>query len=301
MGGSKALAIGLALAAGIYVLLERTGLTRKKHSYRRKRVLVAGGSSGLGLAIATELKRRGATVTVTSRKKDELSKLKKKHGFGVVQLDVTDPESVAKTPVGFDYVFSCAGYSKPGLAQDLKIEDMKSMMETNFYGSVLLYMQFLKSASPEKRKAFVFISSTLGLHSFTGYAAYAPSKSALRSFFESVKDESELRGLDLYIYYVSTIKSPGLENEDRTKPSATFSIEGSSRGSSSAPEARAISLLSGMESSSVVTSDFTTRLFLHASDVSSAPDLISWLISPVFWKCFRLFSFYHTKRFHEKQ
>lgn len=262
-----------------------------------KRILIVGGSSGLGLALAVELKRRKADVTITSRSNTALGKLQSRHGFKALAVDVTCAKSVAGLPFDFDWIFSCAGFSRPCALLDVAIESLKSTMETNFYGAVLLYMHFMKEVSPERRRKFVFVSSTLGLHSFTGYATYSPSKCALRSFFESVRVEARMHGMDTYIYYVSTINSPGLEKEDESKPEATKMIEGSSRGEASDPRRRALALLRGMEHSDVIVSDFTTRLFLHSTDILSLADLFAWIIAPFFWILFKIFAEYQTRRY----
>ncbi|OAG29457.1 3-dehydrosphinganine reductase [Nematocida displodere] len=259
---------------------------RRENLYEQKSVLVVGGSSGLGLALAHELKRRGAEVTITSRTKKTLTTLKRKFGFKTAVVDVTSDESVASLSTEYDMVFCCNGLSIPSTVHDLDMSKMYACMDTNFYGVVRVYLHLLHGSSPGCGKRLVLVSSTLGLHSFAGYGAYSPSKAALRSFYESVWMESSQAGLDLSIYYVSTINSPGLEQENQTKPEVTKRIEGSSYGRGADPKNRAETLLNALPAP-IVVSDAITRFFLHSTEIHTLADYFTWRVAPLFWFIFQ--------------
>lgn len=261
----------------------------KKQSYQDQKVLILGGSSGLGLALAKELTKKGANVTVTSRSQDKIEKLQEKHGFSVLQTDITDDQAVNALPIEYNIIFCCPGIAIPCLINDITINQIHECMETNFYGAVRVFMHYIKEVTPQKRKKLVLISSTLALHSFIGYAAYSPSKASLRSFYESVKKEAELQGLDMFIYYCSTINSPGLEREDRTKPEITKRIEGQTHGASANPDKRAKKLLDSISysRSSIIFSDTITQFFFHSVLIYSVFDFFVWATAPIFWILFR--------------
>ncbi|KAI5184325.1 3-dehydrosphinganine reductase [Nematocida homosporus] len=272
----------------------------KANIYKDKTALVIGGSSGLGLALAKDLRRRGAVVAVTSRTKATLTKLKRSEGLAGVLVDVTDDESVSRLPTEYDLVFCCPGFALPGLAKDLSLDMVQRCMETNFYGCVRVVLHYLKAASLQKRTRLVLVSSTLGLHSFIGYGAYSPSKAALRSFYESVHLEAAQEGLDLSIYYCSTIKSPGFAKEELTKPAITKVIEGSSLGSSAEPANRAKVLLDSLPSQHVIFSDLVTQLFSQATDITSLSDYFVWRIAPIFWFIFTSLVKYRVNRYYKQ-
>ena len=96
------------------------------------------------------------------------------------------------------------------------------------------------------------------------FARIAPSKHALRSLADCLRDELEVafRGsTTIHIYFVSTINSKGFLEEQKTKPEITKKIEGN-ESSDSSPESRAISLLKGIEKGKFhITSDFITDIF----------------------------------------
>ncbi|KAI5190044.1 3-dehydrosphinganine reductase [Nematocida minor] len=266
--------------------------------YEGKKVLIVGGSSGLGLALAKDLKDKKALVTITSRSPSTLSEFVPE--FSTHPVDITEQSSVDAIPSDFDLIFCCAGFATPSLAREIEVQKMEKIMNCNFFGSVRVYLHFLKHVTHEKRKSLVFISSTLGLHSFTGYGMYSPSKSALSSFYESVYDESSILGLDLYIYYVSTIQSNGFITEQKTKPEITKKIEGSSISKMSLPENRARTLLNAMPKSRIIYSDFVTRLFSKSAEINTLSDVLAYFLSPFFWICFKLFAAYTTRKHYPK-
>lgn len=264
--------------------------------YKGKKILIIGGSSGLGLELANDLKKRGSRVTITSRTLSTITRLKKR--FGILSVDITDSASVSNLPTDFDLIFCCAGFAIPSLATDISTETMQKILECNFLGPVRVYNHFLQAITLENRKSLVFISSTLALHSFSGYAMYAPSKAALSSFYKSVYDESLLLGMNLYIYYVSTIQSPGFTEEQKHKPVHTMKIEGSSVNESSLPENRAKTLLDAIPSNTIVYSDFVTRLFSKFVEINSLLDVVAYFLSPFFSLGFKLFSRYITRKYY---
>lgn len=88
------------------------------------------------------------------------------------------------------------------------------------------------------------VSSTLGLMGMIGYSQYAPTKFALRGLAECLRQELLPYGIGVSIYFVSTIKTPGYERENLTKPAITKLIEDGDC-SDQSPEARASTLLKG--------------------------------------------------------
>lgn len=96
---------------------------------------------------------------------------------------------------------------------------------------------------PQDRPKLVFVSSTLGLMTFAGYATYAPAKYAIRGLAETLRSELLLFGIDVHCFYPGGILSPGFEAENLTKPELTKKIEGSDQ--PLAPEKVAQHLLNG--------------------------------------------------------
>lgn len=258
---------------------------KKCIEYNGKKVLVIGGTSGLGLALAQELHARGAGVTITSRKREALAK-HRKH-FGVQVLDITSDHSVGTASFDYDIVFCCAGICLPSTARGLSLQDIRACTETNYHGPARVFVKMLPTCAAERRRRLVLIGSTVSFRSFLGYAPYAPSKAALKAFHESVRVEAEEQGLDMSVFYVSTIRSPGYAAENLKKPEATKKIEGPSDTASSEPRERAKYLLKNLSRCPIIISDVQTRFFACAPDLLRPSDVLVWMLAPLFWWVFR--------------
>ena len=89
----------------------------------------------------------------------------------------------------------------------------------------------------------VLVSSTLGYMSFVGYASYSPGKHALRGLADTLHSELMLYGIDVHIYFPATMYTPGFEEESKTKPQITRTIESTDEGVT--PEQAAQALYKG--------------------------------------------------------
>lgn len=231
-------------------------LRRKRaHGIRGKKVLVIGGSSGLGLAFAALLREAGNDVTVTSRSTERLRPLEERCGLKTKALDVRmpvpDPDQT-----DYDYIFCCAGVSHPSYFSDETLEQFEEAMGTNYLGTVAVLKHY--TATNKRPMKFVMVGSTLALFTFPGFSSYSPSKAALLSLFYTIRDEMDALGIKIYLYNTASILTPGYSRENKTKPAYTRSIEDMS--SPSSAEERAATFLSAMAARRVVTSDFFTYL-----------------------------------------
>ena len=103
-----------------------------------KKVVVVGGSSGIGLATAEMAKREGADVIVASRNVERLDAVAEKLNAIAIPADVTSDESVAKLfqscgPV--DHVVVTAAQLRTGPFKTVKMEDVRATMEGKFWGA----------------------------------------------------------------------------------------------------------------------------------------------------------------------
>src|SRR6201985_2203211 len=103
-----------------------------------KKVVVVGGSSGIGLATAEMAKREGADVIIASRNVERLDKAAEKLNAIAIPADVTSDESVAELfrrcgPV--DHVVVTAAQLRTGPFKTVAMEDVRATMEGKFWGS----------------------------------------------------------------------------------------------------------------------------------------------------------------------
>jgi NAD(P)-dependent dehydrogenase (short-subunit alcohol dehydrogenase family) len=103
-----------------------------------QKVVVVGGSSGIGLATAELAKREGANVIVASRNADRLNAAATRLGATAIAADVTSDESVASLfrncgPV--DHVVVTAAQLRSGPFKTVAMEDVRATLEGKFWGA----------------------------------------------------------------------------------------------------------------------------------------------------------------------
>src|SRR5882724_8249355 len=103
-----------------------------------KKIVVVGGSSGIGLSTAEMAKREGADVIVASRNAERLDKVAEKLNAIAIPADVTNDESVVNLfracgPV--DHVVVTAAQLRTGPFKTVSTEDVRGTMESKFWGA----------------------------------------------------------------------------------------------------------------------------------------------------------------------
>ena len=103
-----------------------------------KKVVVVGGSSGIGLSTAELAKREGAEVIIAARNADRLNAVAERLGVKATPADVTSDESVASLfrscgPV--DHVVVTAAQLRTGPFKTVAMEDVRATMEGKFWGA----------------------------------------------------------------------------------------------------------------------------------------------------------------------
>ncbi|WWD19383.1 hypothetical protein CI109_103843 [Kwoniella shandongensis] len=208
-----------------------------KHCY------VTGGSSGLGKALCESLVKQGAHVTIVARdtKKGEqvVQELKAiaspNQIITFISADLVDPTSSADALTEAtslhngqapDYVFCCAGFSKPKFFIDSTPQEMKEGFDGVFWVSAYTVYAAIQQIVKQRRTGkIILVSSFCGYASFAGYSTYSPGKYALRGLADALRSEMILHNIDIHIFMPAGILSPGYEVENLTKPAITHKIE----------------------------------------------------------------------------
>jgi NAD(P)-dependent dehydrogenase (short-subunit alcohol dehydrogenase family) len=185
-----------------------------------KRVaIVTGSSSGIGFELSLMLARHGFITYATMRDLQKSLKLrsiadKENIPLRCVQLDVTDDvsvkqaiETIVKESSKIDVLVNNAGYGLSGALEDLLINEIKLLFDTNFFGLIRTTQAVLPIMRNQRSGIIVNISSGLGRFGFATSSAYASSKFAIEGLTESISYELEPFGIRTILVEPGIIKT----------------------------------------------------------------------------------------------
>ena len=196
----------------------QTLMEKLKHNLK-KIAIITGASEGIGAALVNELLQNNYKVIAVSRNFKKLSKLKSfnskyKNNLEVFSADVTNSNqllSVAKNIGPPDLLILNAGIYEPVLIENFSVETFIKQSEINYLGVIKSFDAFIKKMLLNRSGTVLIMSSIAGWIGLPKASAYAPTKSALRSFAQSIR-------YDLAKYnIVVKLCSPGFVNTKAVK------------------------------------------------------------------------------------
>ncbi len=195
-------------------------ITTMNHMDSKQKVaVVTGSSSGIGHEIALILARNGFTTYATMRNLQKGSDLKsiaedEKLSLHFAQLDVTNENSVKNAIQTIhdecnriDILVNNAGYGLTGAFEDLSLDEIKTLYETNVFGLVRTTQAVLPIMRKQRSGMVVNISSGAGMFGFPTGSAYVSTKFAVEGLSESMSYEVEPFGIKLILIEPGVIKT----------------------------------------------------------------------------------------------
>lgn len=153
-----------------------------------KTVIVTGGSTGIGRAIAAELVDQGASVVIANRTEETGRETAEALGCSFIQCDVSSYDSVqalvdrtVDKHGGLDAIVNNAGIGMTGTVETTSIEDWQMLLSINLNGVVYgtrAAMPYLRESSG----SVLNVASVFGLVGGPETAAYATAKGAVVNF-----------------------------------------------------------------------------------------------------------------------
>jgi 3-oxoacyl-[acyl-carrier protein] reductase len=162
----------------------------------KARVLVTGGSSGIGKATAFALAEAGARVAICGRDRAAVEKAASEVGAPAFVCDVSqESEVVALIPAvikalgGYDVLINNAGFGRFAALVDTSADDMRAVWETNVLGATLVARESARHFITKSYGNIINVASTSGSHGGANASAYSSSKFALTSLTECWRAE----------------------------------------------------------------------------------------------------------------
>ncbi|WP_030673676.1 SDR family oxidoreductase [Streptomyces sp. NRRL B-1347] len=184
-----------------------------------KTVLITGTSSGIGLATAVAAARSGWHVVATmrdTRKSGSLEAAAEDAGVSVDvhSLDVTDPVSVEACLAGLgqlDALVNNAGAGHVGTLEQESVEDVRAVMEVNFFG----VLHVTRAALPllrESKGRVLTVTSVGGVVGQPFNEAYCAAKFAVEGFMESLAPVAATTGVSVSVIEPGAVASEFVSN-----------------------------------------------------------------------------------------
>lgn len=171
-------------------------------------VFITGASSGIGLAMAKEFAKRGATLGLVARNASKLDSAlpeipAPREQIHLFSVDVTDKEAMVRVAKEFedltggaDIVIANAGIShgvKTEYFEDLAM--LEQIYKTNVFAMAYTFHPFIAPMKTRGRGQLVGIGSVAGIRGLPGSEAYCASKSAVITYCESLRVEMGKAGI----------------------------------------------------------------------------------------------------------
>jgi 3-dehydrosphinganine reductase len=217
----------------------------KMEFYQGKLVLITGGSSGIGLALAKGIAARGGNVAILARTKEmldlaetEIKKYRLESGQKIIKIvaDITQPEKLTailekfKTESGIpDIVINSAGVAHPGKFTALDPKIFHWMMDVNYFGTVNVLKCLVPAMQQRHSGLIANVSSIAGFIGVYGYSAYGASKYAVRGLSDVLRSELKPYGMKVSVVFPPDTETPQLEYESQYKPFITKEVAGSAK------------------------------------------------------------------------
>jgi short-subunit dehydrogenase len=185
--------------------------------YHGTRVLVTGGSSGIGAGLAEALAARGATVGIVARREDRLAEVLDRCQAHAPDsrmwvVDLADPDAVdqlARDVVeelgGVDLLVNNAGIPKRRHVSALDMATVEAVMAINYLSPVRLTLALLPQMLARGSGRIVNIASVAAPLSSPGESAYDASKAALAVFSEAMAVDLWDSGVSVTVVYPGVV------------------------------------------------------------------------------------------------
>ena len=191
-----------------------------------KVVWITGASSGIGKSLALKFAKEGWSVAISARREDLLNEISKSNGkIKSFPLDVNDQnqcdktfEKIKETYKDIELCVFSTGIHDPKSEKEFNLEKIRTIMETNFFGTMNSINSVYKYFKEKKSGHISIVSSVAGYRGLPAAGAYCASKAALTSFAESLYFDMQMKNVHVSLISPGFIKTPMTDQNDFPMP-----------------------------------------------------------------------------------
>lgn len=201
---------------------------------RTAKVLVTGGSSGIGYATAQLLRDRGAEVAICGRKADALEEASSELGALGIPCDVSNEDDVIRMVArviaelgGYNVLVNNAGFGHWAPLVETTQADFRRVWETNVLGAMLVARESAKHFVSQNSGNIINIASTAGQRGSANGSTYSSTKFALSSLTECWRAELRKNNVRVMQVNPSEVQTNFFAASGRPRPANDTKLAGS--------------------------------------------------------------------------
>jgi len=184
-----------------------------------RHVLITGGGTGIGAAIARALAVEGAALSLAGRRKEPLEAMAKELPTATaIVADVTSEEDCAAMAKAareahgpIDIVIANAGMAASAPAGKIDLQHWQQVIDVNLTGAFLTVSAALANVTRAPGGRIVFIASTAGLKGYSYVAAYVAAKHGVVGLMRALSLELAGKGVTVNAVCPGFTDTPLLE------------------------------------------------------------------------------------------
>lgn len=174
--------------------------------FEGKRILLTGGSGGIGALVARRMRNEGGRVAILDRASPE-------EGFDYLAADLSSPqglEEAAQAVSGedWDVLINLAGIQHFGPVEAQAPEHLTASYMVNLVAPVRLTQAVLPSMKRRRCGQIVNIGSIFGSINFAHFASYSSAKAGLRGFSQALRREVAGGGIGVTYIAPRAVRTP---------------------------------------------------------------------------------------------
>ena len=177
-----------------------------------KTVLVTGGNSGIGYAIAGSFKNKGYKVYISGRNEEKVQKAASELGVECITFDLSDLSQIENLDTtffneGLDVLVNNAGIAHPLPVEMYSLDNFDDHINTNLRAPIFL-IKHLLSALEKNKGCIINLSSIITRKGAPGFGIYAATKGAIEAFTRNLAIELAPKNIRINAICPGAIDTP---------------------------------------------------------------------------------------------